>query len=219
MARGLTELDVHDAADAIVGTGERPTVERVRAHLGTGSPNTVTRWLDTWWASVGLRLQQRAIEDGRPELPAAVVALAQRCWNAALEQAAQQAQQDLAVDRAALSEQAANLVAEQALHDQGRHELQLAQAQTATAQTSIELLRTQLADATANGHDLRAQRDDALARAERLALQLATLGGERDLLQERHQAERQELTTHFRATENRLNLEVDRARQQSRTLT
>lgn len=62
MARGLTELDVHDAADDIVSTGERPTVERIRAHLGTGSPNTVTRHLESWWASVGARLRQRARE-------------------------------------------------------------------------------------------------------------------------------------------------------------
>ena len=49
MARGITESDVHTAADEIVDGGERPTVERIRAHLGTGSPNTVTRWLETWW--------------------------------------------------------------------------------------------------------------------------------------------------------------------------
>ena len=41
MARGITEEDVHSAADALVCAGERPTVERIRAHLGTGSPNTV----------------------------------------------------------------------------------------------------------------------------------------------------------------------------------
>ena len=56
MARGITESDVHTAADEIVGLGERPTVERVRAHLGTGSPNTVTRWLETWWQGLGRRL-------------------------------------------------------------------------------------------------------------------------------------------------------------------
>ena len=44
MARGITEIDVHNAADALVAGGERPTVERIRGYLGTGSPNTVTRW-------------------------------------------------------------------------------------------------------------------------------------------------------------------------------
>lgn len=57
MAKGITETDVHTAADEIVAAGERPTVERIRAHLGTGSPNTVTRWLDTWWKQLGERLQ------------------------------------------------------------------------------------------------------------------------------------------------------------------
>jgi len=53
MARGITETDVHTAADALVVGGERPTVERIRAYLGTGSPNTVVRWLDTWWKGLG----------------------------------------------------------------------------------------------------------------------------------------------------------------------
>lgn len=57
MARGITESDVHAAADELVGKGERPTVERIRAHLGTGSPNTVTRWLETWWKRLGTRLR------------------------------------------------------------------------------------------------------------------------------------------------------------------
>lgn len=46
MAKGISELDVHNAADDLVALGERPTVERIRSHLGTGSPNTVTRWLE-----------------------------------------------------------------------------------------------------------------------------------------------------------------------------
>ncbi|WP_325166964.1 hypothetical protein [Stenotrophomonas sp. S39] len=38
----------------------------------------MTRHLDTWWSSAGGRRQRRAIEAGRPELPSAVNALAQR---------------------------------------------------------------------------------------------------------------------------------------------
>jgi chromosome segregation ATPase len=218
MARGLTELDVHHAADDIVSLGERPTVERIRAHLGTGSPNTVTRWLETWWSSVGARLRQRAMEADRPDVPEAVLALAQRCWNAALEGAGEQAQRDLAATRAALADEAAQLAAGHELHAQGRQELQLAQAETAAAQTSIELLRTQLAEATAHTIELRTQRDGAYARAERLEQHLAELRDERDVLLQHHQAERKEMTAHFRSTEDRLNQEVDRARQEARGL-
>lgn len=46
MARGITQDQVNRAADAILGAGENPTVEKVRAELGTGSPNTITRMLD-----------------------------------------------------------------------------------------------------------------------------------------------------------------------------
>ncbi|WP_440086012.1 DNA-binding protein [Stenotrophomonas sp. S11A1a] len=84
MARGITETDVHTAADELVAKGERPTVERIRAHLGTGSPNTVTRWLETWWNRLGTRLQP-----ARPDLedaPAMLVELAGQWWELALKQ-------------------------------------------------------------------------------------------------------------------------------------
>ena len=55
MPRGITQDQVN-AADAILGTGENPTVEKVRAELGTGSPNTVTRMLDVWRGHLGERL-------------------------------------------------------------------------------------------------------------------------------------------------------------------
>ncbi|MER2198665.1 DNA-binding protein [Stenotrophomonas sp.] len=38
MARGITESNVHTAADELVASGEPSTVERIRGHLGTGSP-------------------------------------------------------------------------------------------------------------------------------------------------------------------------------------
>lgn len=85
MARGIIESDVHTAADELVAKGERPTVERIRAHLGTGSPNTVTRWLETWWNRLGTRLQPR-----RPDFddaPAVLAELAGQWWELALKHA------------------------------------------------------------------------------------------------------------------------------------
>lgn len=66
MPRGITQDQVNQAADAITAAGERPTVERIRAHLGTGSPNTVTRMLDVWRQGLAERLQQASL---LPELP------------------------------------------------------------------------------------------------------------------------------------------------------
>ena len=84
MARGITESDVHIAADELVALGERPTIERIRAHLGTGSPNTVMRWLDTWWQGLGQRLEVHHARLSVPAAPDALAALAGDWWALAL---------------------------------------------------------------------------------------------------------------------------------------
>src|SRR3546814_10677834 len=105
MARGITESDVHSAADAIVDAGERPTVERIRAHLGTGSPNTVTRWLETWWQGLGQRLQAQQASLSLPDAPDAVGKVAGELWRLALEHAQANANEDLEAERAALQDE------------------------------------------------------------------------------------------------------------------
>jgi hypothetical protein len=68
--------EVWAAADAVLAQGERPTIERVRTHLGRGSPNTVAPMLDAWYASLGKRLDKDNGEDGASEqgaLPAPVL--------------------------------------------------------------------------------------------------------------------------------------------------
>ena len=47
-APGISYEQVRNAADTLVGRGEKPTIQRVRAELGTGSPNTIHRHLKTW---------------------------------------------------------------------------------------------------------------------------------------------------------------------------
>ncbi|MBD9437332.1 DNA-binding protein [Pseudoxanthomonas sp. PXM03] len=102
MPKGISETDVHQAADALVAQGERPTIERIRAHLGTGSPNTVTRWLETWWQRLDERLRAGApgLAAGNP--PADVAALAQQWWEVAVTHAHTVASQALADAHAAL---------------------------------------------------------------------------------------------------------------------
>jgi hypothetical protein len=47
VARGVQLEEVWASADAVLAQGERPTIERVRQHLGRGSPNTVAPMLGT----------------------------------------------------------------------------------------------------------------------------------------------------------------------------
>jgi hypothetical protein len=54
---GVGATDVQRAADTLLHEGKRPTVERIRAQLGRGSPNTIQPLLDAWWKTIGARLE------------------------------------------------------------------------------------------------------------------------------------------------------------------
>jgi hypothetical protein len=62
----ISQEQVSAAAAALVAVGGRPIVEKVRTALGTGSPNTVTRMLDTWRSGLAECLQNVL---QLPELP------------------------------------------------------------------------------------------------------------------------------------------------------
>ena len=220
MARGNTESDVHTAADEIVGAGERPTVERIRAHLGTGSPNTVTRWLETWWQGLGRRLQVQQARLSLPEAPDAVAALAGELWRLALESADDNAQKTVAADRAALQEARATLQVEReafALEasaqrsqvEAATHAEHLASAHAAELKRLINHLEGQLTE-------LAQQRDAALSRAADAESARQSVDRRLQDLQDAAQSERETLANHVRAMEDRAHAEVDRARQESK---
>ena len=88
MARsGITQAQVNEAADALLRGGERPTIERVRQALGTGSPNTLVRLLEGWWSDLGRRLDAQAAKIALPDAPEPVVAAASQLWLVAVEHA------------------------------------------------------------------------------------------------------------------------------------
>lgn len=195
MARGITESDVHTAADELVASGERPTVERIRGHLGTGSPNTVTRWLETWWRNLGTRLQPE-----RPDLkdaPAVLAKLAGQWWALALQHARDAALEDLAEARRELSaEREEHHRQQKALEKQASEVRSLSEAadlseKVATARATelqrlVEQLhaqigelkqqlksshqRVELLDAARDSLDARVQEVQELARSERESL-------------------------------------------------
>lgn len=221
MAKGISELDVHQAADDIIAAGERPTVERIRAHLGTGSPNTVTRWLETWWQTVGFRLRQRAIEAAVPGIPERVAHLSQRLWQAALQDAGELAQTQLESTRHALEERERLLEEDRvaltlAIEASQKRERE-AQVQTQAAATTAEQLAAQVSQMTAQVQDLLRQRDGAYGRAERLEQELDAVRRSLGEAAAAHEEERRALQAHVRAVEDRAHTEVDRHRQALRS--
>lgn len=220
MARGITETDVHTAADELVANGDRPTVERIRAHLGTGSPNTVTRWLDTWWKNLGIRLQPK-----RPDLkdaPTVLAELAGQWWALALEHARESVLEELAYARQSLAAEYDELRVQQqsfadegsALHAKATASAQserLALTQVAELRQLVDQLQSQLAESAR-------QRASTDQRLEQVESARRAMEGRLQELQELARSERDSLIEHARSVENRAAREVDQARQQAKEL-
>src|SRR5580698_2553022 len=81
-SRGITARDVAAAADALLRAGERPTIEKVRAKIGSGSPNTINPLLDAWWQTIGARLDSGPAALHR--LPEPIAHIAEALWWQAL---------------------------------------------------------------------------------------------------------------------------------------
>jgi Plasmid replication region DNA-binding N-term len=83
--RGITQSDVSHAADSLLRAGDRPTIEKIRAKLGRGSPNTINPMLDAWWKTLSARLDSGPASFHR--LPEVVAHVAEALWMQALEAA------------------------------------------------------------------------------------------------------------------------------------
>jgi len=213
--RGVQQVDVDFAADALIAERARPTVERVRLKLGRGSPNTVGPLLENWFAGLAARLGVGPGPSGEEEdapPPALRQALkdlwAQSLATARIEAAAgvTQEQTQLAQERDALQLARTELQRQEtALAERGaalEQTLELAKAQLKELAGQLETAATQLAQARASLVKLVEERD---ADRRRFDTQAGAAAQERERLQAREQA-----------TERRLLDEVDRARQEAK---
>jgi hypothetical protein len=83
--RSITAADVDRAADALLRDGQRPTIEKIRAQLGRGSPNTINPLLDAWWSRLAGRLDAGPAALHR--LPEPVLLAAEGLWLQSLDEA------------------------------------------------------------------------------------------------------------------------------------
>ena len=220
--KGVTQEQVNHAADALVAAGERPTVERIRAFLGTGSPNTVTRLLEGWWQALGGRLTAQQAKLALPDAPETVVALASQLWEQAVLVARENAMADVTADREALERDRTALAAERERMQQA---LTAQQTAVDTAQQALAITKARLADIQQLAEqraqqiqDLTQQRDALQTRGERLDAELQALAGRLQQQEATAAVERDAQAQHLRATEDRAHAEIDRARQEAKEL-
>lgn len=84
--RGVQREDVWAAADAVLLEGLKPTIERVRQRLGSGSPNTVGPLLEQWFKHLGRRIQDPGAFAAPAGVPDPVLQAAHHFWETALAQ-------------------------------------------------------------------------------------------------------------------------------------
>lgn len=220
--RGVQQAEVSGAADALLAQGQRPTVERVRRQLGRGSPNTVGPMLETWFAGLATRLGVLTPEADSVGTPTEIRLAMDTLWRLALDMARKDAQAALGAEHDLLRTQQGQLSKERdAL---ARESAALAERDTLRnaalerAQGHADELALQLREMQATLH----QRDSELASVR---VSLARAVEAKDAAQHEHRLEVQALEARrsrqeerFAATERRHLEEIDKARQDVKTL-
>lgn len=222
MSRGITQDQVNEAIEALLARGDRPTTERVRGYLGTGSMSTITRMVDVWWKQLPARLHAQAPATvSIPDAPPAVSAAASSMWAAALEEARNQARADyeqaharLEADRHLLEQERQDLMASvQRREEEAAAALAHMEQARQLAETRLSEVQRRLEERNVLFTDLSAR----LAREEentaRLRSGLDKLAGELGRERERYG----ELVQLSRQTEDRLMVEIDALRQDLKT--
>lgn len=149
----FTKETVFEAADQLTISGEKPTITRIRDHIGGGSPNDITNWMKEW------RNRQQKISDAQ-RIPApsgiteqANVFLADfvsMVWDSARTEA----ERKLSAERQALSEAQAELEQEtgealemaEKLNSENmalKTQLQALQAANDEIKANLEMLKSQ----------------------------------------------------------------------------
>jgi len=213
MPRGITQDQVNQAADTVVAAGERPTVEKIRNLLGTGSPNTVTRMLEVWRQGLAERLRQASL---LPELPDEVGQAMTALWTQALQHARTEAQQTLKAEHEALqrataalearaSEQAAQLAAAETERAKALEAAKLAAGRADVQQQLIDRLQSEL-------KAREQERERVVARNQALVSTESQLRQEIQAIEARIARERERWQQHVQSVEDRSHAQVDQAR-------
>src|SRR6202451_2641379 len=137
--RGVSFGDVSHAADVLLRAGERPTVEKIRAAIGSGSPNTVGPLLDAWWKRLSTRLDAGPAAFHR--LPESVAHVAEALWMQALDEGRRRAQLELkSTQRASADQQQALEVRSHVLNlREGELDSRLRDRETTIADLTLQL--------------------------------------------------------------------------------
>ncbi len=223
-SRGIQEPQVWAAADQLLAEGLRPTIERVRQKIGSGSPNTVSPMLERWFATLGKRLGGGSTTPAQSPptnaMPPALLQVAHQLWDAVRGEAAKtQAQQAEALRReielktAALDDQQAQLRQREAAFEQTRASLEGALTSSRQALESANAQQSEIARLHDGAQSEIRRLQESLTHAR--AVQEAQRGELRAAAAAREEAVK-EIEARHTAREYRLLEDIDRERVRNR---
>ena len=219
-SRGVQEADVWAAADALLAQGQKPTIEKVRLHMGRGSPNTVAPMLDAWFSTLGARLGlNQQTQELRNSVPNEVLEAAQVLWSNALEHAQKVAEQTLDAREKAAVELQQQLEAQQGKLSQREEALQ---QQKNAMDAALKLAQVQREDLSRRLDEMQQQLTERDQWLEKLRLENAEQRKAQEAMREQHSKElesaaqeRQRLAEQFAGNERRMLADLDRSRQET----
>lgn len=219
MARGVTQDRVNNAADALLQRGERPTIEKVRAELGTGSPNTLMRLIEVWWTGLAERLAAQARAD-LPGIPEPVQRAMMTLWSEAVVASRAEASAGTSAAREALDQEKVSLAAERsrcsADLDAMRGVAKAAEEARGVAEQRLADHQRLVDQLRSESQDLMAQRDKGQQRADVLVRDMMYLASKLEKQDNAIAEERLSMAAHIRSVEDRAHAEVDRVREEAK---
>lgn len=139
----IREEEVRQIADELLIEGGRPTVERVRARLGRGSPNTVALYLDRWWTLLGARLRDLPGQE-LPGVPENVSRALASLWGSAIDEARSLLRDSLATQAAEIEIQRQALIGRTSDFERAQQEFH---RERAALEQTVTIVQTQLGQA------------------------------------------------------------------------
>ena len=197
MARiGVAYRDVAEAADAVKRRGEEPTVDRVRAELGTGSKSTIAPLLKQWRTEL---LEEGVLQGLPADLVTALSALHQRTQQHA----------ELQVEQ-----MRAHITAAEQEHTEAQLRSKERIAELHRVATNLETELTQQKDALREQNQVLEQTRTALAKAELDRDYNAERADGLKVLAEEFRQENRDIRDHFEHYQQRVAEDRQRERSQ-----
>ncbi len=225
MARaGINYIDVTKAAQAIQAKGQNPTVDRVLAHLGTGSKSTIAPLLKQWKIEQGQVVDTAGLPD---DILKAVKGIHERLQQSAevkIEQAMAEIQAQISVTKDALETATAQIEKlkqgneklkkqhefDKADNRELRDKLEAEHIIVARLTSDNESLATQLDQTKA---DIKEQKQEAHHFRESLKHYQTQAAEDRRLEREQYQVSKRQLEERIHAANQQLNIELKRSEQ------